>query len=422
VTASASFTAADEALLDTVQRDTLRFFWDFGHPVSGLARDRTNPPPHDPGNDVITIGGTGMGIMALIVGAERGWLPREAVLERLARMVAFLEETDRYHGVFAHFVNGTTGRTIPFGGMDDGADLVETAFLMMGLLTAREYFAGPAPAEASLRAGIARLWDAVDWARHVKPGGDVLMWHWSPNHGFGVNMEIRGWNECLVAYVLAVASGRVPASLYHTGWAHGPHFRNGLTYYGLTLPLGPPIGGPLFFTHYSFMGLDPRGLTDRYADYFHQNRTHALVNYRHCVENPGGFLGYGPSCWGLTASDSDCGYLAHAPDTDRGVITPTAAIASLPYVPAESLAALRGFCARPELWTEWGPMDAFNDTAGWRSGTCLAIDQAPIVGMVENARSGLLWRLFMGAPEVRRALEDMGFSSPHLSAAARHVA
>jgi hypothetical protein len=413
------FRPEDADLLDAVQRETLRYFWDFGHPVSRLARDRTNAGPDDPGNDKITIGGTGMGIMALLVGAERGWLPRSDVLARLATMVAFLEDTDRYHGVFAHFVNGATGRTIPFGGMDDGADLVETAFLMMGLMTAREYFAGPSGEEASLRAGIARLAGAVDWAAHVRPGGDVLMWHWSPNHGFGVGLPIRGWNECLVAYVLAVASGAVPASLYHTGWAAGRQFHNGDTYYGVTLPLGPPLGGPLFFTHYSFMGLDPRGLADRYANYFDQNRAHALINYRHCLANPGGFNGYGPSCWGLTASDSDCGYHAHAPDSDRGVISPTAAIASLPYVPEESLAALRGFRARPELWTDTGPMDAFSDTLGWRSMTCLAIDQAPIVGMVENARSGLLWRLFMGAPEVKRALAAMGFASPWLGETAR---
>lgn len=418
----------DGALLDEVQRRTLRYFTDFAHPVSGLARDRTNPPADDPHNDKISIGGSGFGIMALVAGVERGFIGRGEAVARLANTVAFLERADRWHGVFPHFLDGTTGRVIPFFGKDDGADLVETAFLMMGLITARQYFSGRG-AEADLRAAIARLWEAVDWRFHLpagqESGADALLWHWSPNYDFGMNMHVRGWNECLVVYVLAIASPThaIDPAAYHTGFAQGRDFTNGATDFGIRLPLGPHLGGPLFFTHYSFMGLDPRGLADRYADYFAQNVAHCRTNHAWCVANPMGYRGYGPECWGLTASDSDGmgGYHAHAPGehNDLGVISPTAAVASLPYVADEAMAAIRHFHGPlgDRLFGEMGFMDAFNPTTGWHSNTHLAIDQGPIVGMIENARSGLLWSLFMSCPEIEDALGRMGFRVP-LSAVA----
>lgn len=403
---------SDNALLDAVQRRTLRYFWDFGHPTSGLARERSNPVPGYDFRDTVTTGGTGFGIMAMLAGASRGFLDVAEVHARITKIVEFLSLAEAHHGVFPHFLHGTTGKTIPFSEKDDGGDLVETSFLVMGLLCARQFFSGSAPEETSLRGSIDKLWHAVEWDWHTK-GQDVLYWHWSPRHGFAMNHAITGWNECLITYVLAAASPTHPIApeVYHRGWTDSPVFRNGRHYYDIELPLGPPYGGPLFFAHYSFLGLDPRGLRDRYADYFAQNRAHALINRAHCIANPRGFAGYDADCWGLTACDGDAGYDAFSPTNDRGVIAPTAAIASMPYTPNESMAALRCFHDRlgADLWREHGFADSFNRSQDWVAPGHLAIDQGPIVVMIENYRSSLLWTLFMDCDEVRRGLARLGF-------------
>lgn len=415
-------TLSDTALLDLVQRRTLRYFCDFAHPASGMARERSNPDPNYDYLDTVTSGGTGFGIMALLAGAARGFLPRGDVLTRLSAIVAFLGAMERYRGAFPHWISGATGRVIAFSEQDDGGDLVETSFLMAGLLCARQFFAGAAPDEARLRAAIDRLWHEVEWDWYQRDGQDRLFWHWSPRHGWAMNHAIAGWNECLITYVLAAASPThaVPASVYHGGWTDSPVFRNGRTYHGMTLPLGPAQGGPLFFSHYSFLGLDPRGLRDRYADYWAQNRTHSLINRAHCIANPHGFAGYGPDCWGLTACDGDAGYSAFCPDNDRGVIAPTAALSAMPYMPDESMRALRHFYEElgGKIWGAYGFVDAFNTARGWIADSNLAIDQGPIVVMIENHRSGLLWELFMSCPEVQVGLRRLGFESPSLGAAA----
>ena len=406
---------ADADLLDEVQRVTFGYFWDFAHPVSGLARDRARDDA-DPGDDVAAIGGTGFGVMAIVVAVERGWITRSAALERLLAVTDFLLRAERFHGVFPHFMNGATGAAIAFSRLDDGGDLVETAYLMQGLLTARQYFDRPAAGEADLRARIDRLWRAVEWSWHTRGGEHVLYWHWSPGHGWAMNHPIRGWNECLITYVLAAgAPGHaIEPAVYHQGWATGPDFRNGRRYHGIELPLGPAYGGPLFFAHYSFLGIDPRGLVDRYADYWEQNRAHVRIHEAHGRLNPNGFEGYGADCWGLTASDNEDSYGAHDPANDRGVVTPTAAVASLPYWPEASMRALRHFreTLGERIWGRYGFTDAFNQTRGWYATSYLAIDQGPIVCMIENHRTGLLWRLFMSAPEARRGLTRLGFTSP----------
>lgn len=395
------------ALLDRIQSETLRYFTDFAHPVSGMARERFG----DAGwLDTVTTGGTGFGLMALIVGAERGFIARDAVLAQIDRTVAHLEAAPRHRGAFPHWMHGATGATIAFSPHDDGGDIVETAFLMMGLLTVRQWLAPFAPA---LAARIQALWWAVDWAGFC-PTPDRLHWHWSPNHGFG-RLALMGWHEGLIAFILGAGSPTHPIApeAYTEGWKQSPGFRNGKSWHRIRLPLGPAEGGPLFFSHYSFLGLDPRGLVEDGVDYFAQNRAQTRINHAHCVENPGKFAGYGPF-WGLTACDGPDGYNAFSPANDRGVIAPTAALSAAPYLPQASLSAARAMAARPELWGPYGMRDAFDDTRGWVASSHLAIDQGPIVGMIENARTGLLWRLFMSAPEVRTGLRRLGFASPHL--------
>lgn len=402
-----------EELLTLVQKQTFDYFWKFGHEHSGMARERSTS------GNTVTTGGTGFGIMAMLVAAERGFVSRAEALQRVQRIVTFLdEECENYHGAFSHWINGETGDTQPFSPTDNGADLVETSFLFEGLLTARAYFDGADAGETKLREDITRLWEAVEWTWFQKDGEQVLYWHWSPNYGWTQNLPIRGWNECLITYVLAASSPTYPISreVYEQGWAKGGSIQNGNSYYGITLPLGSEKGGPLFFTHYSFLGLCPEGLQDQYADYWEQNRNHTLINYNHCVENPNGYAGYSSSCWGLTASDGDDGYSAWSPTNDHGVIAPTAALSAFPYTPEESTAALEFFYYKlgDKLWKEYGFVDAFNLGKDWYDNQYLAIDQGPIIVMIENYRSQLLWDLFMNIPDIQTGLKNLGFTSPYL--------
>ncbi len=413
------FPEADDALLDMVQRQTFRFFWEGAHQPSGLARDRQKTTG-DPDNDLVAIGGSGFGIMAILVAVERGWISRAAAAERLQTMLGCLERTPRYHGMFPHFIDGRTAQTIRFSRRDDGGDVVESTLLFQGLLCARQYFRGPGAVDQNLRARIDALWRAAEWDWYRRDGGNHLYWHWSPEYGWAMNRTIAGWNEGLLSYILAAGAPVHPiaADAYHEGFATGPGFRNARRYGDIELPLGMSHGGPLFIAHYSFCGLDPRGLSDRHADYWEQNVRHTRINREHCIRNPHGHAGYGPDCWGLTSGHGPTGYVAHAPDRDIGVITPSAALASFPYAPEEAMRALRHFLGRPRrrIWGRFGIVDGFCDRRDWYARTYLAINQGPIVAMIENHRTGLLWNLFMSAPEVQAGLRILGFRSPHLSA------
>lgn len=409
---------SDTALLTLVQKQTFRYFWDFAHPVSGMARERSNLA-YGYGDEVVTTGGTGFGVMAVIVATERGWITRDAAARHLLKMVAFLNKADAYHGVFPHWLNGSTGRTIPFSRKDDGADLVETSYLFQGLLCVRQYFNRENSVELELRNRINSMWNDIEWTWFTRDGKEVLYWHWSPNNGWAMNFPIRGYNECLIVYVLAASGERFPVSsaVYHQGWAQSNFFKNGKTFYGIKLPLGFDYGGPLFFSHYSFMGLDPTNLVDQYANYWEQNKNHTLINRAYCIDNPKKFKGYGENCWGLTASDSYEGYNAHAPDNDLGVITPSAALSSFPYTPEYSMQALKHFYfdLGDKTWGEYGFVDAFSETRNWYAKSHLAIDQGPIIVMIENYRTGLLWKLFMSCPEIKKGLKKLEFSSPYLN-------
>ncbi|MBA8878399.1 glucoamylase family protein [Phyllobacterium myrsinacearum] len=416
--------AEDDALLDKVQRASFQYFWEGAHPQSGLARDRSGKSA-DPNNDLVATGASGFGFMAILVAIERGWIERPAAITRIETMLTALEHTKRYHGVFPHFFNGADGSTIPFSLRDDGGDLVETSFLFQGLFCVRQYFSAASAAETAMRDRITHLWHAVEWTAHIKHGEKVLYWHHSPRYHFARNVPIRGWNEALITYVLAAGAPRhgIEADIYHEGFATGSQFINRRDYYGINLPLGPDYGGPLFFAHYSFCGLDPRGLSDRYADYWEQNRNHVRINYAHCVENPHGYRGYGPDSWGLTSSHGPTGYVASSPASDFGLIAPTASICSLPYLPDEAMHALRHFFTLPrgKVWGRFGFVDAFSPNSGWFARTYLGIDQGPVISMIENHRTGLLWSLFMSAPEVRQGLQKLGFTSPHLVDSAQSI-
>ncbi|ANE51045.1 glucoamylase family protein [Flavisolibacter tropicus] len=408
---------SDSALLELVQKQTFRYFWDFAHPVSGMARERSNTA-FEYGGEVVTTGGTGFGVMSIVVAANRGWITRDTAAKHLLKMVKFLWKADAFHGVFPHWLNGETGKVIRFSRKDDGGDLVEHSFLLQGLLCARQYFNADNNTERELRNRINWIWSETEWNWYTKGGEEVLYWHWSPNNDWAMNFPLRGYNEALITYVLAASAERypVPTAVYHRGWAQSNFFKNGKTFYGHVLPLGFDYGGPLFFSHYSFLGLSPKGLKDQYADYWQQNTNHTLINRAYVLENPKKYKGYGPNSWGLSASDSYVGYAAHSPSEDLGVITPTAALSSFPYTPEYSMQALKYFYNElgDKIWSEYGFVDAFSEEKNWYAKSHLAIDQGPIIVMIENYRTGLLWDLFMSAPEVQGGLKKLGFQSPYL--------
>ena len=403
---------SDDELLTLVQKQTFKYFWDFGHPTSGLARERNTA------GNTVTSGGSGFGIMAIVTGISRNFISRADGLARLQKMVAFLKTAERFHGAYPHWLDGNTGKVIPFSTKDNGGDLVETSYLMAGLITARQFFNGADANETALRADINNIYNGVEWSWYRKDNSSTLYWHWSPNYNWDMNLPIKGWNECLVTYVMAAASPTfsIPKTVYDAGWAQNGGMKNGNTYYSVQLPLGPANGGPLFFSHYSFMGINPKGLTDAYANYETQTKAHTQINYNYCVANPLAYYAYGPNCWGLTASDIKGGYTASAPGNDVGVIAPTAALSSFPYTPTESMQALKYFYYKlgNKTWGDYGFYDAFSLQDQWFASSTLAIDQGPIIVMIENYRTNLIWNLFMSAPEVKTGMRSLGFSSPNL--------
>jgi hypothetical protein len=409
----------DTQLLDKVQEQTFNYFWEGAEPISGLARERIHLDSIYPSNDrdIITIGGSGFGLMAILVGIERGFISRAQALERYEKCLSYLENADRFHGVWPHWLT-PAGKVKAFSKKDDGGDLVETAFLLQGLLTVKEYFDQDTQRETELRNRIQKLWEEVDFTWYTK-GENTLYWHWSPNYGWEMNFPVGGYNEALIMYVLGAASPThaISKEVYENGWAGNGEIKKDTTYYGLKTEINhyehsnAPVG-PLFWAHYSYLGLNPNGLSDQYADYWKVNQNHALIHYKHAIENPNNFKGYGPNCWGLTSSYSMRGYAGHRPDEDLSVISPTAALSSMPYTPKESLDFLRFmYTEQDSLIGKYGPYDAFSFEKKWSLPRYLAIDQGPIPVMIENYRTGLLWNLFMQNKDVQKGLDKLGFIS-----------
>jgi hypothetical protein len=413
-------------IFDSVQMATFQYFWEGAEPNSGLARERIHLdgvyPSKDP--NVVTSGGGGFGVMAILVGIERGYITRQQAADRYERILTFLETADRFHGAWPHWWHGETGKVKPFSKFDDGGDLVESSFMAQGLLCVRQYFANGNEDERKIAARADKLWKEIefDWYRNEK---NTLYWHWSPVNEWKMNFAVSGYNECLIMYVLAASSPThgVPAEVYHEGWAKNGEINENPAGYkqyklGMNHHNNEGAAGPLFWAHYSYLGLDPRGLKDKYADYWEHNTNHTLIHYQWSIDNPNNFKGYGPNSWGLTSSYSMRGYSGHAPTVKRdlGVISPTAALSSMPYTPEQSQAAMQYWYTekKDKLFGKYGFYDAFSETADWYLPRYLAIDQGTIVVMMENYRSGLLWNLFMSCPEIKTGLKKLGFESPHL--------
>jgi hypothetical protein len=441
--ASASTRAmSDEELLTMLEEACFRYYWDGADPASGMARENV------PGDDrIVATGASGFGILALVVGVDRGFITREQGVERLEKIAAFLGKAPRYHGAWSHFMDGATGRSLPvFDVIDNGGDLVETAFLIQGLLAARQYFDRSTSREIALRKGISDLWETVEWDWYRKtPDSDALYWHWTPEWSWYISHRLTGFNETMIVYLLAIASPTHPVGpeLYYTGWAgqseaarlyrkgwsgsaEGERYANGTGYYGIKLDVGVGSGGPLFFAHYSYLGFDPHALTDLYTNYFENNRNLARINLAYATENPGKHKTYSSEAWGLTASDGPLGYVPEAPSPqdDRGTLAPTGALASFPYTPEASMAALKHFYRDlgDRLWGVYGPIDAYNLDHDWWSPIYMGLNQAPITVMVENYRTGLLWKRFGSNPEIQAMLGKLNATTAELRARQKQAA
>jgi hypothetical protein len=410
---------SDDSLLTIVQEQTYKYFYEGAEPVSGLSRERYHSDGVYPQNDkdVIATGASGFGIMGTLVAIERKFISREEGYKHLKKGIEFLAKADRFHGAWPHWIL-PSGKAKTFGENDDAGDLVETSFLAQALICVRQYYANGDPQEKALAQKADELWKGIDWNFYRKNNENVLYWHWSPNSGWKMNFAITGYNECLITYILAASSPThgVPAEVYHEGWAKSGAINTDISLYGHPVKLkhnveGPNVG-PLFWAHYSYLGLNPKGLKDKYADYWKENQSHALIHYDYAVDNPLKYKGYGKNSWGMTASYSVKGYSAHMPSEDKGVISPTAALSSYPYTPKESMQMIRHLYEdkKDQVWGEFGFYDAYSDTDNWYPKRYIGIDQGPIIIMIENHRTGLLWNLFMSAPEINNGLKKLGFS------------
>ncbi|MEO2058958.1 MAG: glucoamylase family protein [Mesonia sp.] len=412
---------SDEELLDLVQEQTLKYFTDFAEPNSQMARERYHP--NESNSSTVTTGGTGFGLMALVVGVERGYISRSEAVQQFSTIANFLENSNRFKGAWSHWIDGNTGQVQPFSQMDDGGDLVETSFLVQGMIVVREYLKNGSEEEQAIAQKFDTLWRDVQWDWYTN-NQNVLYWHWSPNYNFQINLALEGYNECLITYILAASSPdhAIDPQIYHDGWARSGNITASNSTYGLPLILShnghQQYGGPLFWAHYSYLGLDPTNLSDQYANYWQLNKNHTLINYTYCVNNPNNYAGYGEDFWGLTASytknnDGTIGYTAHSPTNDTGVVSPTAAVSSIPYTPNESLAFMHNLYENHNSLS-WGPAGFYDAVSlignDWAAERYLAIDQGPMIVMIENYRTGLIWDLFMQAPEIQNGLDNLGFT------------
>ncbi|WP_027137587.1 glucoamylase family protein [Gaetbulibacter saemankumensis] len=412
----------DEEMMDLTQQETFKYFWDYANTESGAAKERYHPRNPELNKNVVTAGGTGFGLMAIIVAIERGYITKSEGIARLNKILNFLNNADRFHGAWSHWIDGGSGNVIPFSPKDDGGDLVETAFVAQGLICIKEYFKNGTSEEQDLASLADALWKGVEWNWYTQ-NQNVLYWHWSPNYDFEMNLKLQGYNETMIAYILGAASPdyTIQKEVYTQGWANNGAIKSSDFQYGLPLILnhadGSRYGGPLFFSHYSFLGLNPKNLNDQYANYWELAVNHTKINRQYCIENPKNYTDYGKDCWGLTASysrnsDGSIGYSAHSPVNDSGVISPTAAISSIPYTPAESLDVMHYlYQKKKQMLGVAGFYDAFSPQYNfWVADAYLAIDQGPQIIMIENYRTGLIWNLFMQNEDVKNGLNKLGFN------------
>lgn len=416
-------TEIDEAVLDDIQRRHFKYFWELTNSVNGLVPDRANPANNTAAS---SIAATGFGLTAYIVGVERGFITRQQAAERTLTTLRFFADAPQssastdvtgYKGFFYHFLNRDTGYRDK---ADTELSTIDTALLLAGVLSSQSYFDGDNETETEIRELADRLYRAVEW-KWAMNGGSKMTMGWSPENGFLPHVW-SGYNEAMILYILAFgspdASKKIDGSIWNN-WTATYHWDKFHGYDMVNF-------SPLFGHQYSHIWVDFKGIRDSYMrgkalDYFENSRRATMSNRAYCIANPKGFKGYGENIWGLTASDGPGGYFgkegyyARGASAlwiyDDGTIAPTAAGGSFPFTPEESYNALTAMKKYNGgvLWTQYGFWDAFNPQVDWVAEWWLGIDQGPILIMIENYRTGLVWNLMKKNPYIASGLKAAGF-------------
>lgn len=394
-------TPDDEKFLDDIEQRGLQFFIDESDPQTGLIRDRANATHGGVGNqpaDAASIASVGFGLTAYCIGAERGWITRQDAYDRSLRVIQFLHDHGpNVHGTFYHFLNMKTGERI----WNCEVSNIDTALLMTGVLTARQYFPNTPLAKVA-----DDLYENVDWPWLLTPDGPLFMGY-KPESGF-IQAKWEMFCEGPMIYLLAMGSHKHPLSASAWGtWRRWPIEH----YAGLTFLSCPPL-----FTHqYPQCWYDLRGLRDDYADYYRDSQLATIAQRQWSIDELSKrFSDYGPNCWGLTASDWAGGYTAWGGPPQQGdidgTVVPTAAGGSVAFEPRLCLDCLE-FMKKSfkDAYQKYGFVDSFNPLNSWYNSDCLGIDVGPMVLMAENCRSGFVWKTFMSAPEAQSAIKEAGF-------------
>jgi hypothetical protein len=404
----------DDELLDAIQEPAFQFFWNEANPANGLIRDRSQP------GSPASIASVGFGLSAICVGADHGWVTRGQAATRVRTTLntfytgpqgTAASGTIGFRGFFYHFLDmNTATRFVTWDNVELSS--IDSALLMAGILDARQYFDSPDTDEVAIRAMADSLESRMDWTFFRNNTAGVYM-GWKPGTGFAGFGLWQGYNEAMILYLLALGSPSHPAPTFvWTTWTSGYNYT---TQYGQTYVVFPP----LFGHQYSHCWVDFRNIQDLYMrnhtplNYFENSRRATLAQQAYCIANPGGWVGYNDSTWGITASDAPTGYSARgAPpaQNDDGTLAPTAVAGSLPFAWDICLPALRNFYNNyPSLWGPYGFRDAFNPTANWYDPDYIGIDEGPIVLMIENHRTGKVWNRMMAHPSIQTGLSRAGF-------------
>lgn len=396
-------TPDDEKFLDDIEHRGLQFFIDNADPVTGLMRDRGNARGGVGNNsdDVASIASVGFGLTAYCIGVERGWMTRQDAYDRSLRVIQFLHDHGpAVHGTFYHFLNMRTGERM----WNCEVSNIDTALLMAGVLTARQYFPNTPLAKVA-----DELYENVDWPWLMAPDGPLFMGY-KPESGI-ITAKWENFCEGPLIYLLAMGSHNHPMSAPAWGvWRRWPI----VTYAGLTFMQCPPL-----FTHqYPQCWYDLRGVRDDYADYYRDSQLATIAQRQWSIDELSKkFPLYGPNYWGLTASDWAQGYTAWGGPPSQGdidgTVVPTAAGGSVAFEPRLCLDCLESLKEKygQKAYLKYGFVDAFNPANSWYNSDCLGIDVGPMVLMAENCRSGFVWKTFMSAPEAQEALKLAGFRS-----------
>lgn len=386
---------SDEEFLDLLQKKAFLYFWLETDPETGLVKDKADNFLDDT-STVATIAGVGFALSAYVVAAERGWLPKEKLYERTLKTLEFFKDKmENVRGFYYHFIDMKTGKRV----WQSELSSIDTALFLAGALTAGEYFRGKIKKIAE------ELYRRVDW-NWMLADGDTLAMGWYPEKGFDPNRWNR-YGEQLILYLLAIGSPTYPIPASSWDRIRRPIWE----YEGYVTISSPPL-----FTHqYSHIWIDFRNKHDKYADYFLSSRNATLANRKFCLDNKDNSITFRRGFWGLTACEGPGGYRAYGAPPGYanydGTVAPTAAAGSIVFTPKESIELLRKIYQElaDKLWGKYGFSDSFNLDKNWFSQYVLAIDQGPILLMIENYRTGLIWKYFMKNKYIRKALKLTGF-------------